>query len=159
MSTCHGCSKPGVDTDLRGLCPECQGDPPAVKKWPVAQNPATQLQVAAIIGARDADKVVALPPPERPVPDVQRFDTQARYFICWVGTSTGMVECNSFHHLRAVIEDTYPNEGDRIKGAILHPGNWVNHPEDNLPFTVNYHYMDQQEHYVVSVYRVKGLVS
>jgi hypothetical protein len=87
------------------------------------------------------------------------FDTQARYVLVWVGTSTGLVECNSFHHLETVLADTYPNEGDRIRGALLHAGNWVNHPEDDMPFSTNYHFADDQEHYIVSVFRVKGLAS
>lgn len=83
---------------------------------------------------------------------------EGRYFVTFVGTSTGVVECPTFAQLKACLQDTYPNPGDPTLAYLLDPTNWIASGDD-MPFNIEYLVSDGDEDYRIAIFRVIELES
>lgn len=76
-----------------------------------------------------------------------------RYFVTFVGTTNGVAECQSFAHLRSLLEDTYPNPGDYTLAYLLNPANWLR-ASDDMPYNAEVLVADAEQDYRIAIYRV-----
>lgn len=91
--------------------------------------------------------------------DAPKVFLEGQYLITFVGTTSGVVECDSVAHLRSTLEDTYPNPGDPVRGFLLNPKNWQVLESDDMPFFVDYGVFTAEDDYRVFVVRKAELES
>lgn len=84
---------------------------------------------------------------------------EGRYIFTFVGTTSGVIICDSVKGFRSTVEDLFPNPGDPIKVNLLSPARWQELPEDGMPFYIEVPFHNGSEDYVVRVYRECELVS
>lgn len=82
-----------------------------------------------------------------------------KFIVAFVGTTNGIVQCDSFAELQAMLHDTYPNPGDPTLAYLLGPAYWL--PDANGdPYFVETLVADNgYEDYRVAIYRVIEVAS
>lgn len=83
---------------------------------------------------------------------------EGRYIVTFVGTSNGVIECDSFAALRSQLQDCYPNPGDPTLAYLLKPANWIE-GSDGMPFNAEALVGTNDEDYRIAVYRVMEVES
>lgn len=77
-----------------------------------------------------------------------------RYVVTFVGTTNGVCECPTFAHMRAVLENTFPNPGDPTLAYLLNSASWIKSGNDDMPYNAETLVINDDEDYRIAVYRV-----
>lgn len=87
------------------------------------------------------------------------FFLDGKYIITLVGSSNGVVECESAEHMKNALQDMLPNPGDPTLAYLLDPTNWICDSE-GAPYNAEALADDGElGDYRIAVYRVMELES